>query len=210
MTHKFSSDFRAHVVEHLQAFTVQPCFDAALRRAAVAIVVVKDEATDGAAILLTKRSANLRRHSGQWALPGGRLDDNEDAVSAALRELEEELGLRCEISHVLGCLDDYPTRSGYAVTPVVVWGGANPNLVLEANEVAAVYRVPITDMDRSDAVRKRYIQESERPVLSLYLQSLGQEIYAPTAAMIHQFCEVAVNGRGTRVSAYEQPLFAWR
>ena len=72
-------------------------------------------------MLLTRRAAGLRAHRGQWALPGGRCDEGETPVEAALRELHEELGLELGPDDVLGLLDDYPTRSGYLITPVVVW-----------------------------------------------------------------------------------------
>ena len=151
--------------------------------------------------------SRLRAHGGQWALPGGRLDPGESPEGAALRELAEEVGLDAAPSSVLGRLDDYPTRSGFVITPVVVWGGAG---LLEPNpqEVAAVYRVPLAELDRPDVPRLRAIPESDRPVISIPL--LGTFIHAPTAAVLYQLREVAVWGRPTRVSQYEQPVFAWR
>ena len=97
----------------------------ALKRAAVAIALVEaDEGAAATALLLTRRAAGLRAHRGQWALPGGRCDSGETPVEAALRELHEELGLALGPEAVLGLLDDYPTRSGYLITPVVVWAAA--------------------------------------------------------------------------------------
>src|SRR5437762_11274407 len=86
--------------------------------------------------LLTRRAAGLRRHAGQWALPGGRLDTGETAIDAALRELAEEVGLGCGADTVLGTLDDYATRSGFVITPVVVSGGAGAALVPDPEQVA--------------------------------------------------------------------------
>ncbi|HEY1595501.1 MAG TPA: CoA pyrophosphatase, partial [Thermoleophilaceae bacterium] len=94
----------------------------------------------GAAFLLCRRASRLRAHAGQWALPGGRLDDGETPLDAALRELDEELGLRLGPDSVVGLLDDYPTRSGYVMTPVVLWGGEDPQLAPAPDEVLAVYR----------------------------------------------------------------------
>ena len=63
----------------------------------------------------------MRAHPGQFALPGGRLDEGESAEDAVLRELHEEIGVRVGRDAVLGRLDDYATRSGYVITPFVVW-----------------------------------------------------------------------------------------
>src|ERR1700761_1339988 len=72
-------------------------------------------------LLITRRAARLRAHAGQWALPGGRRDAGETAVEGALRELAEEVGLELGPGAVLGLLDDYVTRSGSVMTPVICW-----------------------------------------------------------------------------------------
>ena len=163
----------------------------------------------GAAFLLCRRSSRLNTHASQWALPGGRLDPGETVEDAALRELDEELGLRLPGSAVLGLLDDYPTRSGYVITPVVVWGGGTVNLVPQPDEVAHVYRVGLHELCRDDSPRFVSIPESERPVVQLPIG--GDLVHAPTGAVLVQFRWVAVEGRhGMRVDGFEQPLFAWK
>ena len=162
----------------------------------------------GAAFLLCRRAARLNRHAGQWALPGGRLDEGEDVVDAALRETHEELGLRLDRNSVLGVLDDYPTRSGFVVTPVVVWAGDDAVLTPDPGEVAHAYRIGLHELCRSDSPRFVSIPESVRPVVQL---PLGRDlIHAPTGAVLLQFRWVAVEGRvGERVDHLEQPVFAW-
>ena len=76
------------------------------------------------------------------------------------------------------------------------------------NEVARAYRVPLADLDRPDAPVLTRIPESDRPVLSMPI--LGGLVHAPTAAILYQLLEVALRGRTTRVSHYEQPVFAWK
>jgi 8-oxo-dGTP pyrophosphatase MutT (NUDIX family) len=179
------------------------------RAAAVAIVVVDgDREADGAAFLLCQRTSRLRRHAGQWALPGGRIDPGEMALDAALRELDEELGVRLSPEHVVGWLDDYVSRSGYRITPVVLWGGGDPQLTPSPAEVAAVYRIGLEALADA-APRLIDIPQSDRPVLQL---PLGNDlIHAPTAAMLYQFRLVGLEGRaGDRVTGYEEPVFAWR
>src|SRR4051812_47950204 len=179
-----------------------------LKHAAVAIALV--EADDGpreTALLLTQRASGLRAHSSQWALPGGRCDAGETLVAAALRELYEELGLHLTPGDVLGTLDDYPTRSGYLVTPVVAWAGESALLSPNPGEVASVHRIALSSIEREEAFDFTTIPESHRRVIRF--RHAGRFIHAPTAALIYQFREVLA-GRDTRVAELEQPVFAWK
>ena len=208
MSQRFDPAFRTALIDGLQGFErYQPMRDPAvvLKRAAVCITIT--EAGDDAAFVLTRRASGLRNHGGQWALPGGRLDAGETASQAALRELHEEVGLELPDEAVLGLLDDYPTRSGYLITPVVVWAGANASMVANPDEVASIHRIGLDQILAHDAVDFVTIPESDRPVVRLRIND--DRIHAPTAAVLYQFAEL-IAGRQTRVHQLEQPTFAWR
>lgn len=162
----------------------------------------------GAAFLLCRRPSRMNRHAGQWALPGGRLDPGESPLDAALREVDEEIGLALDASAVVGWLDDYPTRSGYVITPVVLWGGADPSMAPSPAEVLAMYRIGLHAL-RDGEPRQVSIPESERPVIQV---PLGRDlIHAPTGAVLYQFRQVAILGHtNERVDHLEQPVFAWK
>jgi 8-oxo-dGTP pyrophosphatase MutT (NUDIX family) len=197
---------RSRAREHLGRFERRACAVDGRRAAAVALVLVAD-GTGEAGFLLTRRAAGLRQHARQWALPGGRLDPGESPPDAALRELAEEVGLTLAPDAVLGLLDDYPTRSGFVITPVVVWGGAGATLRPNPEEVASVHHVPLRDLEHPDIPKLVAIPESERPVIQLPI--LSTLVHAPTAAVVYQLREVVVHGRPTRVDHFEQPVWAW-
>jgi 8-oxo-dGTP pyrophosphatase MutT (NUDIX family) len=204
---RLEEGLRARVARHLEGFDPRRDPRDDLVRAAVAVTLVDDDAGE-ACFILTRRAPKLANHGGQWALPGGRIDGDETPAEAALRELREEVGLECTPDRVLGLLDDYPTRSGFVITPVVVWGGSRCALEPDPREVASVHRVPLAHLDRPGVPRLRRIPQSERPVISIPL--VGTHVHAPTAAVVYQFREVALHGRPTRVAHFEQPVFAWR
>ncbi len=203
---RFDDALRARTRANLAAFERQTITQDGRRPAAVAVVLLDDE-EGRACFLLTRRAATLRAHARQWALPGGRIDPGESAERAALRELREEVGLERDEPTVLGLLDDYGTRSGFIITPVVVWGGSGAALVANPAEVASVHRVPLADLDRPDVPRLVTIPESDRPVIQVPL--LSTLVHAPTAAVLYQVREVVVHGRPTRVAHFEQPVWAW-
>ncbi|TVS84204.1 NUDIX hydrolase [Mycobacterium helveticum] len=166
------------------------------------------DVSGGAAFLLCRRAIRLSSHSAQWALPGGRLDRGETAVDAALRELDEEVGIALPESAVLGLLDDYPTRSGYVITPVVIWGGGPLDPRPAPDEVVAVYRVGLHQLQRDDSPRFVSIPESPRPVVQI---PLGNDlIHAPTGAVLLQLRWLGLEGRHDPVDGLEQPVFAWK
>ena len=209
------------VQEQLRAFTVQAATRDLQHAAAVAVAIADEGHGAGlpglprhatwstqAALLLTRRASHLRRHAGQWALPGGRVDAGETAERAALRELAEEVHLALDASAVLGRLDDFVTRSGFVITPVVVWAGAARHIRPNPAEVASIHRIPVAEFLRADAPLLAREGNGAHPVLRMPVGSGW--IAAPTAAILYQFREVCIEGRPTRVAHFEQPEFAWR
>jgi 8-oxo-dGTP pyrophosphatase MutT (NUDIX family) len=205
---------------NLGEFSAIEAEEEGLRRAAVAVVIADvglganiqgianpTRWSDEAAIFLTRRSENLRNHPGQWALPGGKLEANESNSQCALRELEEEVGVMIPSDNVLGSLDDFVTRSGFAIRPIVIWGGKGLTTQINRDEVASLHRIPVSEFLRLDAPMLSTVNTSEFPILRM---PVGKDaIAAPTAAILYQFREVCILGRPTRVAHYEQPRFAW-
>ncbi|HYG28271.1 MAG TPA: CoA pyrophosphatase [Caulobacteraceae bacterium] len=208
MSHPFSSPFREALAARCRGFPRLAHTGGGLTRAAVVLALTRaDDGSNETAFLLTRRAAGMRAHAGQWALPGGRCDPGESLEAAALRELHEELGVRLGSEHILGVLDDYPTRSGYAIAPVVAWLEDASALKPNPHEVASTHHVRLDHVGHEDAVAFETIPESPRPLIRLRIGE--HHIHAPTAAVIYQLREL-VAGRITRVAELEQPVFAWR
>lgn len=209
MNYPFDETWRADIAAHCAAFPrIAYGGEDSLKHAAVAIALTAaDDGSGEASILLTKRAITLRSHGGQWALPGGRCDPGETLRQAALRELHEELGLALSPADILGVLDDYPTRSGYAIAPVVVWVADISALTPNPAEVASVHCIRLDWLARGETVEFLTIPESDRAVIRLHFAD--RNIHAPTAALVYQFRELAM-GRITRVADLDAPVFAWR
>lgn len=212
---------RDRIRDRLAAFPVRRLPAGTRRAAAVALALVEEghgaqvpgmpapsEWSQRAAVLLTRRAAALSSHGGQWALPGGRIDLGETPKAAALRETLEEVGLELGASDILGTLDDYATRSGFLITPVVVWAGSARKLQPSPQEVASVHRIPLTEFLRADAPLLDLSEEPGREVLRMPVGDTW--IAAPTAAILYQFSEVCIRGQDTRVAHFDQPMFARR
>lgn len=205
----------------LRGFDVRTLDRDGRRHAAVAVAVTEQghgaelpglpqhtQWSDAPALLVTRRAETLRSHAGQWALPGGRIDEGETPEQAALRELAEEVNLVLDDSAVVGRLDDYATRSGYVITPVVLWAGAAREALPQEAEVASVHRIPVTEFLRADAPLLNHVRGAEHPVLRM---PVGERwIAAPTAAFLYQFRELCLLGQPTRVAHFDQPFFAWK
>jgi 8-oxo-dGTP pyrophosphatase MutT (NUDIX family) len=213
-----TAESRVYIKANLANFKRSNLAPGNLRQAAVALTIVDYRGEGGlnglgnapdtsAALILTRRSGGLKNHAGQWAFPGGSIDPGEDPVQTAFRELEEEVGLSLPADRLLGRLDDFITRSGFHITPLVIWGGTIQQLDRNEEEVASIHRIPCKELFRQDAPVLEGGEESGRPIL--FMPVGNSWIATPTAAILYQFREVALAGRPTRVAHFEQPYFAW-
>jgi 8-oxo-dGTP pyrophosphatase MutT (NUDIX family) len=207
MNYALGHDLRQRIGNNLAGFARIEAGDDGLRRAGVALVVSGLAEGVMADVVVTLRAARLNRHSGQFALPGGRLDAGETAIAAALRETHEEIGLSLTDEAVLGVLDDFVSRSGFIITPVVVWAGPVQAFVPDPGEVETVYRIPLAELDAAQVPSIVADTESGKPVMSAVFPTVGYRMFAPTAALIYQFREVCLHGRATRVGELGQPEF---
>jgi 8-oxo-dGTP pyrophosphatase MutT (NUDIX family) len=178
-----------------------------LRQAAVGIVLCQERAH--LRFLLTLRPSGMRRHANQYALPGGRVDEGETVEATVLRELEEELGLRLTREAVVGRLPDYDTRSGFRITPLVLWASKLSALTPSAEEVAEVFRIRVMALDGPSVPILLRDAGSEKPIIQL---PLGDDhlIHAPTGAILYQFGQAVLAERYVDANQFEEPRFAWR
>lgn len=196
-------ELRALISDNLGAFSSRESA-VAKNRAAVAIVLLKGS-NGQASVPLLLRASSLSRHAGQMGLPGGRVDHGEEAAAAALRELREELGVLAGPDSILGRLDDFETRSGFVITPFVIWTEASEDeLQPAAGEIARVFVPSLRELQGTVAAAAPGQSED------FGLRFGWGKMYAPTAAIVYQFIEVGVGGRTVRVNDFFQPPFTWR
>ena len=199
-------ELRDQMAERLAAFPRIALDRPDLRRAAVAILVAPHAGVP--AYALTRRAATMRRGAGNFALPGGAADPGEDAVAAARRETEEELGVSLPAGAVLGLLDDFVTLTGFLVTPVVLFSAEPLELRPDPVEVGEARFNPLSELEHPEAPRAEPHPDGGPPILRMYAQ--GRWINPPTAAFLYQFREVALRGRWTRVADVGQPPWTAR
>jgi len=158
-------------------------------RAAVLIPLI--DRGDELSVLLTLRADALRHHAGQISFPGGRQEAcDSDAVAAALRETEEEIGLRREFVEVIGLLPDHVVISGFRVTPVVGLVRPGFELVLDPTEVAGTFEAPLRHLLDPSTHARRWRRIGEVDVETLDLPWGSFNIWGATAGMLLTLREV--------------------
>jgi len=160
-----------------------PGVDDGLLTPAAVLVAIVDRPEPG--VILTVRTDTVRRHAGQVAFPGGRIDPDDDgAIAAALREAEEEIGLKPSDVEVVGTADRYRTVTGFDITPVLGVVPPELPLILQPDEVAAVFEVPLHHLlERRNQILKT-IEWQGRERSFYEIEWAGQRIWGATAAMI--------------------------
>ncbi|MEL6297810.1 MAG: CoA pyrophosphatase [Pseudomonadota bacterium] len=155
-----------------------------------AAVLVPIVASSEMTILLTKRSSALKRHRGQIAFPGGRVEDADtDAAATALRETEEEIGLDRDFIEPLGYLDSYRTRTGFQITPLVGLVRPGFSLKLDPREVEDAFEVPFAFLMNPDNHRRDQLEWQGR-ARHFYAMPYGPHyIWGATAGMIKNLHE---------------------
>ncbi len=193
---------RRTIAGNLQAFERRDS-PLSLTPAAVAIVLVMSDGIPSVPIF--QRPLNMSRHAGQIALPGGKVHAGETVEDCAIREVNEELGLVLDTADVLGLLDDFDTESGFRITPVVIWSSAGVSDLKPSRwEVLKLFVIGTPELH--DTVAAAALGSTQE--FSLRFQRV--EVFAPTAAILYQFSEVALDGRPCRVADFYQPPFTHR
>jgi 8-oxo-dGTP pyrophosphatase MutT (NUDIX family) len=151
-------------------------------RAAAVLIAVTDRPEPG--VILTHRPEGLRAHPGQVAFPGGKIDPGEDAITAALREAHEEMGLNSLDVRVIGATDAFVTATGYDVTPVLGLIPAGLQFTPNPAEVSAWFEAPLTFLldPANHVARIGELKGRTRPYLEIEWQ--GHRIWGVTAAII--------------------------
>jgi 8-oxo-dGTP pyrophosphatase MutT (NUDIX family) len=169
--------------------TVEPPF----RAAAVLILLIPR--ADGLTVLFTERTTTLSAHAGQVSFPGGGVDpEDADDIAAALREAQEEIGLDPGNARVLGVLDEYITRTGFAVKPVVAVLEKNQDWVPSPDEVAHIFEVPLDHILSAGVLEKCAVSFEGRTRHFYALEWDGFRIWGATAGMLRHFADIIGNG----------------
>ena len=150
---------------------------------AAVLIAITDRPEPG--VLLTLRQLHLKRHAGQVAFPGGRVDpEDRDAIAAALREAREEIGLEPALVEVVGTSDVYRVGTGFAVTPVVGVVPPDLNLAPHEDEVAAVFETPLAFLLAPGNHARKYMHWEGRERHFYEMIWEDRRIWGATAAMI--------------------------
>jgi 8-oxo-dGTP pyrophosphatase MutT (NUDIX family) len=166
----------------------RPLEDVVLTPAAVLVPLVEREI--GLTVLLTRRSDQLKRHSGQIAFPGGRAERGESPVQTALRETFEEIGVEQRFVRPIGMGDAYATTTGFIVSPVVALVSPGFSIVRQDEEVAEVFETPLSFLMNPAHHELRVMKEEDGRERRFYVMAYeARDIWGATAAILHSLYE---------------------
>jgi len=157
--------------------------DSPLKPAAVLIALIEENKQ--LSVVLTKRASHLKHHPGQISFPGGKMEDFDAGfVSAAIREAEEEIGLNSNNINIVGQLLPYETISGYVVTPIIAFINNKQDYVIDENEVAEIFQVPLQHfLDFSNHYTVN-IERHNKPFSIHFMPFEHHNIWGATAVML--------------------------
>ena len=162
---------------------------------ASAVLIALADGPQGAEVLLTKRSMDLRNHRGEISFPGGRVDSGETYEQTALREADEEVALPGDQLDLIGRLDPLSTvvSRSYIVPVVATLSGTPPSLQASAAEVDRILWVPLAELTRADTYREEWWGTAplDRPMFFFHLDD--ETVWGATARIIHQLLRVALD-----------------
>jgi 8-oxo-dGTP pyrophosphatase MutT (NUDIX family) len=185
-----SVDPRERIVANVEGGLLSPALRAVLDQPARAASVLLTllERPGGLTVLFTERAAHLKDHAGQISFPGGRIDERETAVEAAVREAHEEIGLEPAEVEVLGALDDLLTGTGFLITPVVGYVASGEFVAApDPTEVASVFEVPLDFICEPASIVETYRERLGTRFRTFELRHGGYRIWGATAAILVSF-----------------------
>jgi len=183
-------DPRERIVANVEGGKLSPALRAVLDRPsrAASVLLTLLERPGGLTVLFTERAAHLKDHAGQISFPGGRIDERETAVDAALREAHEEIGLEPAAVEVLGALDDLLTGTGFLITPVVGYVASREFVAApDPTEVASVFEVPLDFICEPASIVETYRERLGTRFRTYELRHDGYRIWGATAAILVSF-----------------------
>ncbi|MFT6900874.1 MAG: 8-oxo-dGTP pyrophosphatase MutT (NUDIX family) [Colwellia sp.] len=156
---------------------------ATLKPAAVLIALIEENKQ--LSVVLTKRASHLKHHPGQISFPGGKMEDFDAGfVSAAIREAEEEIGLNIDNINIVGQLLPYETISGYVVTPIIAFIDKKQHYVIDENEVAEIFHVPLQHFLNISNYYTVTIERHRKPFSIHFMPFEHHNIWGATAVML--------------------------
>ena len=178
------------IVANVEGGRLSPALRAVLDQPtrAASVLLTLLERPGGLTVLFTERAAHLKDHAGQISFPGGRIDERETAVAAALREAHEEIGLDPTEVEILGALDDFLTGTGFLITPVVGYVASGAFAAApDPTEVASVFEVPLDFICEPANIVESYRERLGTRFRTYELKHGGYRIWGATAAILVSF-----------------------